>query len=259
MSLDSVRNTSMVHTFKNNVMLYLSLHWKALLIEAWALGTFMISAALCTILIENNISGDHAMLKRLFTGLAMGLTAILIIYSPWGRHSGAHMNPAMSFTMLLLRKMERYTAWMYIAFQFTGGIIGLALVNLFLNEQLMQANVNFVQTLPGPQGIGKAFMGEYLISFILILMILFSSNDRSGRRYTGIFAGILIAAFITFESPYSGMSMNPARTMASALLAGNYTYLWIYFLAPIAGMLSAAFSWKWWICKKNTFQCGYHF
>ena len=74
----------------------------------------------------------------------------------------------------------------------------------------MQANVNFVQTLPGPQGIGKAFIGEYLISFYTYVDDTFSSNDRSGRRYTGIFAGILIAAFITFESPYSGMSMNPA-------------------------------------------------
>ncbi|MEO5583337.1 MAG: aquaporin [Saprospiraceae bacterium] len=244
---------------KDNLLLYIQLHWKELLIEAWALGTFMISAAIFTILIESTISPDHSILKKLFTGMAMGLTAICIIYSPWGRASGAHMNPAMSFTMLMLRKMDKYTAWLYITVQFIGGLLGLELVNLFFKERLMQTNINYVQTLPGPQGIFVAFIGEFIISFILILMVLFSSNEKSTRRYTGIFAGILITLFITFESPLSGMSMNPARTIASAFVAGNFHYIWLYFLAPVAGMLSAAFSWKWWICKKNTFHCGYHF
>jgi aquaporin Z len=253
---DQVKTSS---SLKSNLQLYLWLHWKELLIEAWALGTFMISAALCTILIESTIGPEHRILKNLLTGLAMGITAIGIIYSPWGRLSGAHMNPAMSFTMLMLKKMDRYTAWLYIAVQFIGGIIGLEIINLFFKDKLMQSNINYVQTLPGPPGILVAFSGEFIISFMLILMVLFSGNEKTTRRYTGLFAGILITLFITFESPLSGMSMNPARTLASAFVAGNFHYVWLYFLAPVAGMLSAAFSWKWWICKKNTFHCGYHF
>ena len=71
-------------------------------------------------------------------------------------------------------------------------------------------------------------------------VILHVSNNVRRHRFTGLCAGALVAAYITLEAPLSGMSMNPARTLASAVPAQRWTALWIYFAAPITGMLSAA-------------------
>ena len=82
-------------------------------------------------------------------------------------------------------------------------------------------------------------MAEALISFGLMLTVLFATNTPRLMRLTGVFAGVLVASYITFEAPLSGMSMNPARTLASALPGELWQGLWIYFVGPIAGMLLA--------------------
>ena len=73
-----------------------------------------------------------------------------------------------------------------------------------------------------------------------MLTVLTVSNNRKLSRFTGLFAGTLIATYITFEAPLSGMSMNPARTFGSAFFAGSFDSLWLYFVAPPIGMLLAA-------------------
>ena len=91
----------------------------------------------------------------------------------------------------------------------------------------------------GLKGAAWAFSAETAISFVMMLTVLVMSNAQRLARLTGIAAGVLAATFITFEAPFSGMSMNPARTVASALFAGGGG-LWIYFTAPPLGMLAAA-------------------
>jgi aquaporin Z len=97
-----------------------------------------------------------------------------------------------------------------------------------------------VVTVPGEYGEAVAFFAEVGITFLLMLTVLFVSNTPNLARYTGLFAGLLVAAYITVEAPLSGMSMNPARTFASALPSNTWTALWIYFTAPPLGMLLAA-------------------
>jgi aquaporin Z len=89
-------------------------------------------------------------------------------------------------------------------------------------------------------GTGAAFLGEVIIAFILMSVVLVVSNTQKLARFTGLFAGACVAAFITFEAPISGMSMNPARTFGSAVLPQLWDSLWIYFLAPPLGMLAGA-------------------
>ena len=101
-------------------------------------------------------------------------------------------------------------------------------------------SVNYVATLPGEAGIVWAFVAEVLISFGLMLTVLHVSNNKRLNRYTAYFAGSLVAIYITFEAPLSGMSMNPARSLGSALPGGIWDGLWIYFIAPPIGMLAAA-------------------
>ena len=220
-------------------------HWPEFLIEAWALGTFMVSAALFTALLEYPGSPVHQLIpnaaaRRALIGLAMGLTAIALIYSPWGQRSGAHMNPATTLTFLRLGKIMPLDAAFYIAAQFIGGIAGVLLSKLLLGAIIAHPSVSYVTTVPGPAGVGVAFIAEAAIACGMMLMVLFVTNTPTIARYAGLFAGALVFLYITFEAPLSGMSINPARTAASAVPSGVWTAGWIYFVAPVLGMLVAA-------------------
>jgi aquaporin Z len=100
--------------------------------------------------------------------------------------------------------------------------------------------VNFVATLPGAAGPSGAFIAETGISALLILTVLELSGRSQAAPYAGLCAGVLIACFVTFEAPLSGMSMNPARSFASALPSGHWQHFWIYLVAPSLGMVTAA-------------------
>jgi aquaporin Z len=218
-------------------------HWPEYLIEAWCLGTFMISACFFGVLLFSSSSPFlvfNFTLRNLLMGIAMGSTAIAIIRSPLGRRSGAHFNPAVTLTFLRLRKIRPTDAIFYIVFQFLGGVTGVLVAYLILGGLLADSAVNFVATVPGSYGAGAAFAGEAIISFLMMTMILFSSNSPRMSRYTPIIAGSFVALYIALESPISGMSMNPARTFASAAVANHWMSWWIYFLAPPAAMLAAS-------------------
>ena len=124
--------------------------------------------------------------------------------------------------------------------QFTGGVLGTSLAFAVLGQTLAHRQVNFAITRPGTRGVAAAFVAEVVITFLLITAILHFSNSRKLAHYTGIAAGILVMLFITFEAPLSGMSMNPARSFASDFVGMQWLSVWIYFVAPPIGMLSAA-------------------
>jgi aquaporin Z len=99
--------------------------------------------------------------------------------------------------------------------------------------------VNYAVTVPGAGGVAVAFAAELIISGLLMLVVLETAASARLARYTGLFAGALVALYITVEAPLSGMSMNPARTFGSAVVARSWAALWIYFTAPPLGMLMA--------------------
>lgn len=220
-------------------------HWPEYLMEAAELGLFMISATAFTIFLYHPGSPvvpaiPTEIFRRILMGLAMGLTLVGIVFSPWGKQSGAHMNPAFTLTFYWLGKVGPWDALFYVVAQFVGGVAGVAVVAACAGDLLAHPAVNYAPTLPGPDGVAIAFFAEILISFVLVTVVLTVSNLQRLARYTGWFAGACVTTFIIFESPYSGMSMNPARTVGSALLPGLWTALWVYFLAPPFGMLAAA-------------------
>ncbi len=220
-------------------------HYPEYLMEAAELGLFMISASIATAILEHPASVIHQaianpVLRRWLIGVAMGLTAIALIYSPWGKQSGAHLNPAVTLTFLRLGKVNRVDALFYILAQFIGGWLGIVLAAWILGDAMIHPTVNYVVTIPGNDGVGIAFLAEFAISLGLMLVILIVSNTPQLARWTGVFAGILIATYITLEAPLSGMSMNPARTLASAIPAQHWTAIWVYFTAPLLGMFAAA-------------------
>lgn len=220
-------------------------HLPEYLIEAVGLGVFMLSACSFGILLEHPATTVHQVIpnpfaRRMLMGLAMGLTAIAIIYSPWGKQSGAHINPSVTLTFFRLGKIEPRDAAGYLGGQFIGAVTGVLIASLLFRDLLGHPAVNYVATVPGVFGSLIAFAGEITISFLLMTVVLHVSNTMQLARYTGIFAGAMVMTWISIEAPISGMSMNPARTFGSALASGEWKYIWVYFTGPPAGMLLAA-------------------
>jgi len=185
-------------------------HWPEYAIEAACLGAFMISACVFVTLLEHPLSPARAALpdptlRRVLIGVAMGLTAIGLIYSPWGQQSGAHMNPSLTLTYLRLGKIAPADAFAYVLAQFVGGLSGILVARVVLGSAVADAAVNYAATLPGPRGPVPAFLGELVISFGMMAMVLLVSNSRRARL-TGLFAGLLVATYISVEAPLSGMS-----------------------------------------------------
>ncbi len=219
-------------------------HWPEYLMEAAGLGLFMVSAGLFATLLWYPGSPiaqavPDGMPRRALMGLIMGLTAIAIIYSPWGQQSGAHINPAVTLTFWRLGKVATWDTVFYVLAQSAGGALGVLAVLALLGATFADPPVSYLATMPGAAGTAAALLAEAVISFGLMTMVLFTTNTARLMRLTGVFAGCLIALFITFEAPLSGMSMNPARTFASALPGNLWQALWIYFVGPTAGMLLA--------------------
>ena len=220
-------------------------HWPEYLIEGWALGTFMISAGIVATLLGSpnspvGMAITDPMLRNVVGGVAMGLTAIALIHSPWGKRSGAHMNPAVTLTFLRLRKIHGWDAVFFIAAQTLGGTAGVLVVAALFGSAFTDAPVSYAATMPGAGGPWIAFIAELLISGALMFVILTLSGTARLARFTGYAAGCLVALYIAFESPLSGMSMNPARTFASAVPGMHWDNFWIYLCAPLFGMLAGA-------------------
>ena len=252
-------------------------HWPEYFMEACSLAFFMFVAALGTTLLWHVDSPLHPhvsgapILQRLLMGLIMGTTFISIVYSPVGRRSGAHINPAVTLTFLRLGKISPWDALFYVISQFAGAMWGISAAWFLLGDWLHAPTVNYAVTVPGPAGYAIALVAETAISFGVMSIVLWSTNLSHLHKYTGIFVGIAITTYITVESPLSGSSMNPARTFGSAVPAQVFTGIWIYFLAPVVGMYLAAelYLWKYGAdavhCAKLyhshdvrcIFKCGY--
>jgi aquaporin Z len=221
-------------------------HWPEYAIEAFGLGAFMISACLFGIALFHAGSPIVALapsefVRRVLMGLAMGSTSIALTYSAWGQQSGAHFNPAVTATFWRLGKIDWPDAAMYAVAQSCGGIAGVGLVASAFPGPISVPEVNYVATVPGP-GVSPlvAWLVEFGISALLMSVVLWTSNRHAIARLTGLAAGGIVALNITIAAPWSGMSMNPARTIASAIPSGVWTALAVYLTAPPAAMLLAA-------------------
>lgn len=219
-------------------------HWPEYLMEVGEVGCYLFAACVFATLLQHpgsivrqSISSDIA--RRVLMGLAMGGTAIAIVMSPWGKRSGGHFNPAITLTFYRLGKVEFWDAWFYVITQFLGAMSGVTLAKYVLRGALGDRAVRYAVTVPGMYGSLAAFAAELMISFILMLTVLFTANREKLASRTAYFVGALIATYYVFEAPLSGMSTNPARTFGSAVHANDWHAVWIYFVAPSLGMLAA--------------------
>ncbi|WP_054414777.1 MIP/aquaporin family protein [Hymenobacter sp. DG25A] len=219
-------------------------HWPYYVAEAVGIGVFLLCGSLLTILLQHPASpvwqalSHQPMLRRVLLGVGMGFVIVSIVYSPWGKQSGAHINPAVTLGFWQLGKIRTPDALWYLLAQVSGAVGMGQVLKPVLGAYYTHPAVNFIvtQPLPLPNGTRLAFAGEFLICFVLMLLMLVCLYSKRLKAYTGWVVGLLLALFIIFETPYSGMSLNPARTLGSAVAANSYHGLWLYWVAPCMAM-----------------------
>jgi aquaporin NIP len=175
----------------------------------------------------------HGLITHVGIAATFGLVVMTMIYT-FGRISGAHINPAVSLAFCIARKLPTLELFPYVISQFLGAFLAsLTLRYLFPENQLLGC------TLPAGNDM-QSFMMECLLSFLLMLVIL---RVAHGSYEQGLFAGIVVGAMVgveaMFAGPVSGASMNPARSLAPALVSGHMKHLWVYLTAVPIGMLAA--------------------
>lgn len=230
---------------KNNYSFYL--------MEALALAGFVLIAAFTTIFLEHPDSplaqtqlAVHPLLRGIILGAVMGIY-ITAMATAIGKLSGANANPIITWAFFRIKKISFANLCAYMAAQFLGAIAAILLLHLTFNKIFEHPLINYSLTKPKPgHSLGTSFIAEFIISFIFVITTLFVLSSKKLEKYNAAIAGLLIALFLIIELPYSGMSMNPARSFASALVAWKWEEIWIYFVAPIIAMLLATEIFLWW-------------
>lgn len=170
-------------------------------------------------------------------GIVFGLVVFAMILC-FGNISGAHINPAVTIGFWAMKKISLKESVYYILFQLLGAIVASLLVGLIFGS-----DHSFGNTLP-KFSIVQSFVLEIILTYILMLVIVFVSEDESFNRLTAAAVGGTVMLEAIFAGPISGASMNPARSLAPSLVSGNMEVLWIYILAPIIGALLAVATWR---------------
>ena len=171
-------------------------------------------------------------------GLTWGLIVMAMIYA-FGETSGAHFNPAVTIAFAYAKKFAWKEVPKYIIAQVLGAFAAsLILCYLFPASEYLGATIPTVD-------VGRAFVMELLLTFFLMVVII---NVSTGSKEIGIIAGIAVGAVVLLEAMFAGpitnASMNPARSIAPAIVAGKMQHLWMYILAPILGAILAVISCK---------------
>jgi aquaporin Z len=195
------------------------------------LGTYSMILVGTGAIVVNQVTGGS--LTHLGVALTWGLIVMVMIYT-FGDLSGAHMNPAVSIGFTVAGRFPRAELLPYVTAQIAGALAAsVTLRFLFPSNQLLGA------TLPAGSTL-QSFILEFLLTALLMLIVL---NVSHGAREKGITAGITVGATIALEAlfagPVCGASMNPARSLAPAIVSGHLEHLWIYLTATVLGALVA--------------------
>jgi aquaporin Z len=184
----------------------------------------------------NEVTGGEV--THVGIAITWGLIVMAMIYA-FAETSGAHFNPAVTIAFAYAKKFDWKEVPKYIIAQISGGILASLLLWF-----LFPASENLGATIPSVD-VWRAFVLELFLTFFLMLVII---NVSTGSKEIGVVAGIAIGSVVLLEAMFAGpitnASMNPARSIAPAIVAGKLQHLWMYIVAPILGALLAVLSCK---------------
>jgi len=181
--------------------------------------------------------------RLLLTGLLFGGTGALIALSPLGRRSGAHLNPAISIAFWLTRTMHPYDLVGYVAAQVLGAVAGTVVMQAAWGPTADALHDGLTQAGPGVTD-PQAVILETAMTTLLVVVILFCTSHRPTARWTPFAAWLVVALLVWQGAPFTGTSLNPARSIGPAVVSGHLLKLWIYVVGPLAGgILAAGLAW----------------
>ncbi len=196
-------------------------------LAAELLGTFALVFAGTGAIVINDVSGGTV--SHVGIALTFGLIVLAMIYAV-GDVSGAHLNPAVTLGFFASRRFEGRWVVPYIASQCAGALIASLALRL-----MFPTNATLGATLPAGDAM-QSFVLEAVLTFLLMFVIL---SVSTGSKEKGVLAGVAVGSVIALEAlfagPISGASMNPARSLAPALVSLRLESLWVYLTAPVLG------------------------
>lgn len=198
------------------------------------IGTFALVFCGTGAIIINDVT--NGTVSHVGIAITFGLIVTAMIYT-FGPISGAHINPAVSIAFSLTDRFEKKKLLGYIIAQLLGAFLASGILKLLFNE-----HQNLGSTLPFGDW-QQSFVLEIILTYFLMLVILFVSQNKSVSQFTGFAVGATVLLEALFAGPITGASMNPARSIAPAIVSGNISGLWIYIVAPIVGAALASFTW----------------
>ena len=193
-----------------------------------AFGTFALVFAGTGAIIANEVSGGDV--THVGVALTFGLVVMAMIFAI-GDVSGAHINPAVTISFWLSGRTKGSEVLPYIGFQLIGALAASGLLRVLFWEH----ESNLGATIPSGAW-WQSLIFEIILTFILMFVIL---NVSHGPKEKGLTAGIAVGGVVALEAlfagPISGATMNPARSLGPAVASGEFSFLWVYFVAPVVG------------------------
>ena len=199
------------------------------------IGTFALVFCGTGAIVINDVSQGN--ISHTGVAITFGLIVMVMIYA-LGSISGAHLNPAVSIAFSITNRFDRKLLPGYIIAQLTGALLASATL-----KWLFWEHASLGATLPSGTWL-QSFVLEFILTFFLMLVILLVSQNSATEAFTGIAVGATVLLEAMFAGPICGASMNPARSIAPALVSGQMDHLWLYLIAPITGALLAVVSWR---------------
>lgn len=194
-------------------------------------GTFLLVLFGTGAIVINEVSKGAVTHPGISAVFGIAVFVLILIFGP---HSGAHMNPAVTITQFVRRKIPAGDSLFYLASQIAGGIAASLLLHF-----LFPSNEKLGATMPAGSEL-QSFLLEFMLTFLLMLAIILASEKGVSLLMIAAVAGAIVGLEAFFAGPICGASMNPARSFGPALVSGHTEHLWLYFAAPILGALTAA-------------------
>ncbi len=205
------------------------------------IGTFALVFCGTGAIVINDVTGGT--ISHVGVATTFGLIVMVIIYS-FGNISGAHINPAVTIAFSLTDRFDRKGLFGYLVAQLLGAFFASGILRMLFPE-----HDNLGATIPFG-GWSQSFVLEIILTYLLMVVILFVSQNKLVTQYTAIAVGATVLLEAMFAGPITGASMNPARSIAPAVVSGRISGIWLYIAAPIIGAILASLTWR--ILKEET-------
>jgi len=203
---------------------------------AEAIGTFALVFAGTGAIVIDSVSGGAV--THVGVAITFGLVVMAMIYAV-GDVSGAHLNPAVTLGFWIARRFSSREVMPYIASQLLGAFAASALLRLLFENRAALGS-----TIPAGSDVQSLGLEAVLTAGLMFVILCVSTGPKEVGLLAGIAIGGVVGLEAMFAGPISGASMNPARSIAPAIVSGHLTSLWVYLIGPVVGAVVAVPCWK---------------